>query len=152
MLISFGHFRVIPIYLLSQRESGFKITAFSLNLQVFFVKVYFFQAVNNEYNWKHVTSIVNNVMYYSSQRKQHAFVQNKSCLHVQKHKGGNATVCIDKRASFTFEQMCKRISKVQFMGNKNSSFQVLQHALNCQTFFTLSTPFKACSLLLYCLI
>ena len=66
MLISFGHFRVIPIYLLSQRESGFKITAFSLNLTVFFVQVYFFQAVNNEYNWKHVTSLVNNVIYYSS--------------------------------------------------------------------------------------
>ena len=38
------------------------------------------------------------------------------------------------------------------MVNRNSSFHLLQHALNFQTFFTLSTPFKACSLLLYFLI
>ena len=33
-------------------------------------------------------------------------------VYMCKNKGGNATVCIDKRASFTFEQTCKRISKV----------------------------------------
>ena len=46
---------------------------------------------------------------FSNDTKQ-VFVQNKSCLQVQKHKGSNAMVCLDKLACFTLEQKHKIIS------------------------------------------
>ena len=58
---------------------------------------------------------------------KHVFVWKKSWLHVQKHKGSNATVCLDKLACFMLEQMRTL--------NNNSPFQLLQQTLNFQTFF-----------------
>ena len=71
---------------------------------------------------------------------------------MQKHKGSNATVCLDKLACFMLEQM--------HMLNKNSPFQLLKHTLNfLKPFSTLSKHFKTfpksysnISWLLYCLI
>ena len=42
------------------------------------------------------------------------FVQNKFWWKVQKHKGSNATVCLDKLACFMLEQTCKTISHLRW--------------------------------------
>ena len=71
---------------------------------------------------------------------------------MQKHKGSNATVCLDKLACFMLEQMHTL--------NKNSPFQLLKRTLNfLKPFCTLSKHFKTfpksysnVSWLLYCLI
>ena len=49
------------------------------------------------------------------------FVQNKSWLQVPKHKGSNATVCLDKLACFMLEQMRKIIILVLY-GEQEFSF------------------------------
>ena len=45
---------------------------------------------------------------FTNSTKQ-VFLQNKSWLQVQKHKGSNATVCLDKLACFMLEQTHKII-------------------------------------------
>ena len=48
---------------------------------------------------------------FTNSTKQ-VFVQNKSWLQVQKQKGSNATVCLDKLACFMLEQTRKIISRL----------------------------------------
>ena len=50
---------------------------------------------------------------FTNSSKQ-VFVQNKSWLQVQKQKGSNATVCLDKLACFMLEQTRKIISRLRW--------------------------------------
>ena len=86
------------------------------------------------------------------------FVQNKFWWKVQKHKGSNATVCLDKLACFMLEQMCKTILLVIY-GEQEFSFSTIAAHFKFPILFLLfllilkhfQKVFK-CFLAVYCLI
>ena len=73
---------------------------------------------------------------FSNGTKQ-VFVQNKSCLQVQTHKGSNATVCL---ACFMLEQKHKIISCLQW--TRILLFNFCSMLKISKPFSTLSTHFK----------
>ena len=98
---------------------------------------------------KSISAIINYQYIVSEEASQTALTTFLCKIHLdntcRNSKGSKAMVCLNKRACFSLEQTRKRIillcvysclkrACLLFTVKKNSPFQLLQHALNFQTF------------------